>query len=297
MNNFIDYFYNIKVNNITKKKQYYMFIFNNYIYKLYVYDGNDNTNYLVNINRQMLGRTLISEIILNKDGNAISVYNNTKYILIKVYASQVKTISLEDIAFLSNSLEIDKLEINWGLLWSKKIDYLEELINQNGKRYPIIVNSFNYFVGMAENAISYFNSINIENNYKFFISHKIIRFNDKSDALYNPLNIIFDYKVRDVAEYIKNAFFLNNKDIFSELTLYLSYNNLSLTDVKLLISRILYPSFYFNLYDDILIDGKSEKIIIPFIDKMPKYEKYISTIINFFRQWYNIDDILWLARL
>lgn len=296
MNNFIDYFYNIKVDNITNKGNYYMFIYNKYIYKLYIYDGNDNIDFLVNINKQMLGRTLVSEIILNKDGSAISLYNGIAYILIKVYVSQEKNISLEDISFLSNSLQINKMAPNWGLMWSKKIDYLEDLINENGKKYPIIVNSFNYFVGMAENAISYFNSIQTSKNYTCFVNHKIIRFSDRSDVLYNPLNIIFDYKVRDVAEYIKNAFFLNNRNIFKELRRYLNYNNLSLIDVRLLISRVLYPSFYFELYEDILIDHKSEKIIVPIIGRMPEYEKYIATVINFFRQWYDIDHVMWLTR-
>ena len=49
MNNFIDYFYNIKVDNITNKGNYYMFIYNKYIYKLYIYDGNDNIDFLVKI--------------------------------------------------------------------------------------------------------------------------------------------------------------------------------------------------------------------------------------------------------
>ena len=296
MNNFIDYFYHIKVDDISNKEKYFEFVYNKYIYKLYIYDDIQDINLLVNINQQMLARTLVSEIILNKDGKAISPYNGKEYILIKVYASDNKKISLEDISYLTNSLMTNKMSTNWGMLWSKKIDYLEDLISENGKKYPIIVDSFNYFVGWAENAISYFNSIPLEKNYPMYISHKIIRYQDKSDALYNPLNIIFDYKVRDVAEYIKNAFFLNNRNIFKELSAYLSHNNLSLIDVKLLIARALYPSFYFELYDDILIDGKDEKIIIPIIKRMPEYEKYVSVVIKFIRQWYNIDQVLWLTR-
>ncbi len=296
MNNFIDYFYNMKINDISNWEEYFEFVYNKYIYRLYIYDGKQDINYLVNINRQLLGSTLISEIILNKDGRPISIYNGISYVLIKVYASSDKKISLEDISYLTNSLEANNVNSNWGLLWSKKIDYLEDLINENGKKYPIIVDSFNYFVGWAENAISYFNGIPIEKNYPTFINHKIIRYQDKSDTLYNPLNIILDYKVRDVAEYIKNSFFQNNRNVFNELSGYLNHNSLSLTDVKLLISRVLYPSFYFDLYDDILTHGKSEKIIIPIVKRMPEYEKYVSVVISFFRKWYDIDQVSWLVR-
>ena len=296
MNNFIDYFYNMMVNDIYNQGEYYEFVYTKYIYRLCIYDGDIDINHLVYVNRHMLNHTLMGEIILNKDGNPLSIYNGNSYVLIKLHAFDNKKISLSDISCLTSSLKVNKICGNWGILWSKKIDYLEDLITENEKKYPIIANSFSYFVGWAENAISYFNNINPVNNHSAYINHKIIRFQDNCDILYNPLNIIFDYKVRDVAEYIKNAFFQNNERIFDELKEYLHNNNLSTSDVKLLISRILYPSFYFELYDEILIDGKSEKIIIPIIKMMPKYEKYISVIIAFFKEQYDIDSLLWLIR-
>ena len=147
---------------------------------------------------------------------------------------------------------------------------------------------------MAENAISYYNDILDTNNYRYVISHKSIRWNYSLEDLYNPLNIIFDYPVRDVAEYIKNAFFLNNNDIINEISNYLHINPLSLTDVKLLIARLLYPSFYFQMYEDILVYGMNEKIINLVIDKLPRYEKYLRNIIDYFKRNYDIPDIPWL---
>lgn len=296
MVNFIEYFYNIHIENIKNNTKYYSFIYNKYLYKLYIYDDNKNVNLIVNINKQLVYRTLMSEIIINKDGNPISIYNGIPYILIKIYASNNNKITLEDINYLSNSLYTNNININWGKLWSNKIDYLEELINENGKKYPLIVDSFNYFVGMTENAISYYNNIKIDNNYTYYISHKYIKYTDETESLYNPLNIIFDYKVRDIAEYIKNAFFQNNQNIFNELNIYLKYNHLSKTDVLLLVSRILYPSFYFELYEDILIDKKDEIIITKIINKIPEYEKYLLIVIKYFKQIYNIPEISWLNR-
>ena len=136
---------------------------------------------------------------------------------------------------------------------------------------------------MAENAISYFNSIELKYDYKFVISHRIIRWNDSIDVIYNPLNIILDYRIRDVSEYIKNSFFNNNRNIFNDLYAYLDYHNLSLTEVKLLISRLLYPSFYFDLYEDILIDNREEKIIIEVISRLEQYEAYLFNVISFFK--------------
>ncbi len=294
MNNFVAYFYKMNIKEIKHHNKYYSFIYNNYLYHLYPLDSNINVNNMINMNRKLIYHTLVSEIIKNIYGSYLSNFNNQSFMLIKIFVSTMKKISLEEISYLANSLYTENIDINWGVLWSKKIDYLEDLIGENGKKYPIIVDSFNYFVGMAENAIAYYNDIGVPKNYRYVVSHKKISLNESVMELYNPLNIIFDYQVRDIAEYIKNAFFLNNNNILHELNDYLKLNPLSLTDVKLLISRLLYPSFYFDTYEDIMIDGKSEKIIAPILEKLPAYEKYLANIINYFKQWYDVSEVLWL---
>lgn len=297
MNNFVEYFYYIKVDKIKYEENYYSFIYNGYIYKLYSYDDDyDKLKTIFDINRKLVGNTLMSEIIINRNNEILSNYNGINYILIKLFINVNKEISLNEINILSKSLYTEKINVNWGILWSNKIDYLENLINENGKKYPLIVDSFNYFVGMCENAISYFNSISIDENYKCVVSHKIIKFDDNIEILYNPMNIILDFKVRDIAEYLKNSFFNNNYNVFDELISYLNTNHLSLIDIKLLISRLLYPSFYFEMYEDILINEKEEKILIDIISKLDNYEKYLYNIISFFRRYYDIDDIKWLNK-
>ena len=296
MINFIEYFYNIKVDKIIYEKGYYSFSYKNNLYKLYIYNENMDIDSLYKINKSMLNSTLVSEIILNKNNEIISVNNNIAYILIKIYVNVKKNILLEEINFISNSLEGKNININWGKLWEDKIDYLEDLIGENGKKYPIMVDSFNYFVGMAENAISYYNSIVFDSNYKITISHKKIRLDDTIEALYNPLNIIFDFRVRDVAEYIKFSFFNNNTNIFNEIKIYLKNNYLSLTEVKLLVSRLLYPSFYFDMYDDIMIDEKEEKILTFILSKLNDYEIYLKKVIELLAKNYDIEEIMWIKK-
>lgn len=296
MNNFLEYFYNIKVNKIIFNKNYYSFIYQGYIYKLYVVNENININFLVNLNKRLLESTLVSQIVINKENNYISYYNNNRYLLIKIFVNLNKKISLSELCYFDDLLYTKDININWGILWSKKVDYLENLINENGKKYPLIVDSFNYFVGMTENAISYYNNILIPKNYSYYISHKNINFNDSVEAIYNPLNIIFDYKARDIAEYIKNSFFVDSSNIFNELDLLLNKKHLTLIDIKLVIARILYPSFYFNLYENILIDNQDEKILVNIINKLNDYEIYLASIINYFARYYDIEEIAWLKR-
>lgn len=295
MKNFLEYFYNIKIDNINKHNNFYEFIYQKNKYKLYINEFIPNPTLTYNISKSLKYNSLISEIILNKDNNIITTYNNNYYILLKLSINETKKITLKEISNLANKLYVENLNINWGLLWSNKIDYLEELINENGKKYPIIVDSFNYFVGLAENAISYYENVKTENNYKYVISHKKININDTIEAIYNPFNIIFDYRVRDIAEYIKISFW-NNLDIYKELDNYLINNYLTINEVNLLISRLLYPSFYFNMYEDIIINKKDEKILLNIINKTKEYESYLNNIILYFKKYYPCEEIEWLKK-
>lgn len=299
MNNFIKFFYNMKVTNTNFINNYYEFNHNNNYYRLYILNEEYNIynyNNIYTINKELINNTLMSEIILNKDKNIITTYHNINYILLKINCNINKDITLEEIDYLSKVKIVNNNKSNWGLLWSKKIDYLEELISENGKKYPQVVNSFNYFIGLSENAISYYNNIDIDNNMMYYISHKVLRPTDKVDSLYNPLNIIYDYRVRDVAEYIKNSFWTDNHNIYNELNNYLYKNNLSLNEVKLLISRILFPSFYFDLYEDIFNYNKDEKILNNIISRIDEYEEYLNSIIIYFKRFYPIDEIEWLKK-
>ncbi|MCI6712706.1 MAG: hypothetical protein MR439_02500 [Clostridium sp.] len=299
MNNFIKFFYNMKVTNTNFINNYYEFNHNNNYYRLYILNEEYNIynyNNIYTINKELINNTLMSEIILNKDKNIITTYHNINYILLKINCNINKNITLEEIDYLSKVKIVNNNKSNWGLLWSKKIDYLEELISENGKKYPQVVNSFNYFIGLSENAISYYNNIDIDNNMMYYISHKVLRPTDKVDSLYNPLNIIYDYRVRDVAEYIKNSFWTDNHNIYNELNNYLYKNNLSLNEVKLLISRVLFPSFYFDLYEDIFNYNKDEKILNNIISRIDEYEEYLNSIIIYFKRFYPIDEIEWLKK-
>lgn len=289
----------MKVTNTNFINNYYEFNHNNNYYRLYMLNEEYNIynyNNIYTINKELINNTLMSEIILNKDKNIITTYHNINYILLKINCNINKNITLEEIDYLSKVKIVNNNKSNWGLLWSKKIDYLEELISENGKKYPQVVNSFNYFIGLSENAISYYNNIDIDNNMMYYISHKVLRPTDKVDSLYNPLNIIYDYRVRDVAEYIKNSFWTDNHNIYSELNNYLYKNNLSLNEVKLLISRVLFPSFYFDLYEDIFNYNKDEKILNNIISRIDEYEEYLNSIIIYFKRFYPIDEIEWLKK-
>mgnify|MGYP004674425151 FL=1 len=302
MKNIINYFYNLNITELTNKDNIYSFYDNDELYYFYIYNNNiKNINLTKDIDDSLKKDTLIHEIIINKDNSIITYYNNIPYILCKINININKPITLGEINYLSSKVIITNSKItyhSWQDLWSIKMDYLEKVINENGKKYPIIVDSFNYFVGMAENAISYYNNLSnkeVDNN-SLAISHRIININATVYAIYDPVNIIIDHKARDIAEYIKYSFFSDNTNIFKELNVYFKYNYYTKDDVVMLLARVLYPSFYFNMYEDIMINSKEEKIITNITSKLDKYELYLTRVFKYFNNFYNLPVPEWLNK-
>ena len=302
MKNIINYFYNLNITELTNKDNIYSFYDNDELYRFYIYNNNiKNLDLTKDIDDSLKKDTLIHEIIINKDNSIITYYNNIPYILCKINININKPITLGEINYLSSKVISTNSKItyhSWQDLWSIKMDYLEKVINENGKKYPIIVDSFNYFVGMAENAISYYNNLSnkeVDNN-SLVISHRIININDTVYAIYDPVNIIIDHKARDIAEYIKYSFFSDNTNIFKELNVYFKYNYYTRDDVVVLLARVLYPSFYFNMYEDIMINSKEEKIITNITSKLDKYELYLARVFKYFNNFYNLPIPEWLNK-
>lgn len=299
MKNIIEFYYNIKINKLHSKNDYYFFNINNnsFIFKPYYKDTRtaESIFYLNNILR---GQIKLDNIIPNKYNNAITTIENTPYILIQT--SNNKIITLPIISYISNTKinnnNIKELERNnWEILWSNKIDYYEIQINENKKKYPLIRESFDYFIGMSENAISYLVNTKLETKPTIY-DNKVPSHNNLSSSLYDPSNIILDHKARDVAEYIKYSFWNNNNNIFIELDEYFRHNYYSIYGIRVLYSRILYPSFYFDIYDQIINGKKEEKELNNIISHINNYEHFLYNIYLYLNKYYNIPEINYIKK-
>ena len=305
MKEIINYYYNLNPTKITKHFNYYYFFINYELYYFTPYTRKpSDLNAIYNLNQTMNNLNInINKIIINKDNNPLTIIKNTPYILMKIYININKPLTLPEISYISNiklNYDSNLMRSNWLSLWTKKIDYLEYHQEQNYQKYPLISKSFDYFVGLAENAISYINyTINNELPDKSdigVISHDTIKIDDTIYNLYNPLNIIIDHKSRDLAEYIKISFFKDNYQIIEELDEYFKYNYYSKYAICLLIARILYPSFYFDTYDNIINKHKRESSILKITSRIEEYELYLKEIIEYLNKYYPIKEINWLKK-
>lgn len=296
----IEFYYNIQIDEFHNKNDYYYFNIgnDNFIFKPFIYPDNRIED-IYKLNRILMNKIDISLIILNRYNTPITVIDNKNYVLIR---DNKKEATIYDIANTANAvdqslLEIKSLErVNWEVLWENKIDYFELQIGENKKKYPLIRESFDYFIGLGENAISYLVNTKREVASSIY-DNKVISHNNLREGFYDPTNIILDHRARDLAEYIKISFFYKeSKDIFNELDNYFYYNRYSEYGIRVLFSRVLYPSLYFVLYEDIIRGLRKEEELNIIISRIDEYERYLYDVYLYLRKYYNIPSIIWLSK-
>ena len=291
MKNTINYYYNLNINTIHQKEKNYYFKADNKNYLLLKCTNIEEPDDIYRLNIYLSQILPVHRIVLNANNEAITKINDSNYLLLELFSNNNK-INLNNIIELSNiriPFSVDKLKRNdWYNLWIKKVDYFEYQLSQIGKKYPLIRESFNYYVGLAENAIILVNNIDF-NNIPLGLSHR--RITNMSFNLYNPLNIVIDARIRDVCEYFKFCFF-NNIDISMELELFLSYNSFNIDEAKLFLARMFFPTYYFDLYEKIIDNEIDESEIKKVIIKADNYEKILKQVYYHFKN--NQINIEWL---
>lgn len=289
MKNAIKFFYNLDVDSIRQVNDRYYLNISDYIYCLEKVIDLNNVNEKIELSNNNLN---LHSIIKNISGEYITNINNEYFVLmyIKTYN---RNITLDDICnpkmlyMSSNNYSPIKKSID---LWCNKLDYIEYQMSQIEKRYPLLKKSFSYFDGLTENAIQLLKTIENEVVYSY-ITHYRININESLNEFNNPLHVVIDSRVRDFSEYFKSAYF-SGIDMYDDFNKYILY--LSDTEKIYLFARLLYPSLYFDLYDNI-IDGKEkENIVSELVEKYIKYEQLLKKVYAKLRSECNIAKIEWL---
>ena len=300
MLDYINYFYNLYPPLLNKENENYVFFVGNEKYYLTPYKRElSEIKDLVELNKRMISsNSLVHEIIINKFNEPISVISNENYVLLRVYVNDIKKIDINDIIYMLNeNVNLSGLKFllrtNWVSLWSNKVDYIEYQMGHLIKKYPFLNNTIDYYLGLCENAITYIKNLKMFSDYKIpiGISHKRITKDATLFDLYNPLNLIIDYKVRNIAEYLKDAFF-KDEDVNYILNIVFKNFWFDKLNLSLLVARLLYPSYYFDLFEEIIDKELDENIVFSLTKKSSKYEEFIDLIIKNC----NLQNLQWLSR-
>ena len=297
MKNTLFYYYQINPEKIIKKNNYYYFELNNCAFYLYLLDKPiEYIKELLMLNDIIINSNFFT-IIFNNNGEAVSLIDNHYYILLKGTIGINANVNdlyhpyhysgVNNLKFLNHS--------NWGELWSIKVDYFEYQKEYIKVKYKLLYQTLDYFIGLSENAISYFYAVN---NYltKEIGDDLVIcrrRINLEGISFYNPLNIVIDNKARDSAEYLKYLFIKDayTYEFIDEFLINLNYSNYQ---YGLLMARLLFPTNYFDLYENIINGFSRENEIIFILTKSKEYEKFLKYIYRFINKKKSILQIDWL---
>ena len=246
----------------------------------------------------------VLSFVLNNKGKLLTSINNCYFILLKTNNNYRDSVDLFEIIDLHKRIARSNYfqksyRNNWAFLWSKKLDYYEYQIRELGLEKSVIVDSFGYFAGLATNAISLANNSNKlfdKNIDKVTLSHRRIFYPNYALNYYNPLSFIFDLEVRDIAEYLKSAFF-SGESILNDLQVYLSSYKLTRYSYQMLYARLLYPSYYFDLYDKVMANELDQEQILPILDKVNDFELFLKKAYLEISKYADIEPIDWIIRL
>lgn len=300
---------NYNLNNsieIIDNNNYCSFFFNDKKYYFVPYfRSEDELNDILAINEELFLRKIPTmRIIQNKNGVYIVNFNEKKYILLESNLDISNEYNVLDMIAFSEQLIVSKKQSLlyrnlWGELWSAKVDYFEYQVGQLGKDKHVILNSFSYYVGLAENAISYVNNT-LKNHQQsayenITLQRKRIGFPNIQLNYFNPLNYVIDVEVRDIASYFKSLFFCSETDLWIEVNSYLKRKRLSVYGYQLLYARLLYPSYYFDVYEKVMDGVLKEDELLKIINKSSSYELFLKKMFIEISKYATIEPINWIV--
>lgn len=163
----------------------------------------------------------------------------------------------------------------WKMLWEKRLDQLERfwqsrIANHPGDRFDqLFIESFPYYLGIAENAIQYVVDTEIDDTPQLADAATICqeRFTpllwQQTNKLKIPTDWVYDHPSRDIAEWIRYVLQEKKEDwertIFRFITDYEQNYPFSSFGWRLLFARLLFPLHYFETVEGYYLTGNEEQ--------------------------------------
>lgn len=301
----LEYYYNLDIDNLEELDRKYHFKIENQDFFFVFYNrGLEELEDIIGVCNEMFLKGInVHEVIRNRDNSFLTKVNEYNYILFKVN-NLSEEYDIFDMVNISNKLVLNNNKSslyrnNWSSLWSDKIDFFEYQVRELGVEKNVVKSSFSYYVGLSENAISYVNNAILKyggvSSGRIVLSHRRVFYPNYKLNYMNPLSFVFDLEVRDVAEYLKSMFF--KKDIeycLDELKSYLSIRKLNIYEYHMFYARLLYPSYYFDVYDSVMNKNVNEEELVKIVKRSNDYEKFLKITYLEISKYVRLDKIDWI---
>ena len=304
MKDTISFYYNIDIDTLEEKDGKYHFKYQNRDFFFVFFNRNlEELEDLLDCISEMQKKGIdVHGILINKDNSILTKINEYNYILFSVNNCS-ETYDIFDIIDMNNKLTLNNYNSklyrnNWENLWMQKVDYFEYQIRELGLDKQVIKNSFSYYIGLAENAISYVHNVKLKypSQGTIVLSHRRIFYPNYKLNYLNPLSFIFDLEVRDIAEYLKAMFFSEDdeSEILEELKSFLKIKRLTIYEYNMLYARLLYPSYYFDIYEEVMNKERSEEDLLKIISKNENFEEFLKKAYLEITKYAILEKVEWI---
>lgn len=296
MKDVINYYYNLIVDKIYKDKNIYFFFNDEKYYVLKCNDSKklkDLNNFINSLSNKRIN---VSELIETKNGKLSFEYKNNEYVIIKMPEMEKVKVNLKDILKYNINVgnNFDFIKQDEYIYMTNLVDYFEEKMIGYSEEYPLLQTYFNYYVGLSENAISYLNNCIKENSSLiiYSLSHKKIR-NCTLGEIVDITNITYNYRMKDIAEYIKYKI-INREEWYTEIESLFKSFNLNEFDYKFIYCSTIFPDYFYDLIQNIIDGDRKENEISDLVSNINYVESEISSLYNLISKYCKIPKIEWI---
>lgn len=290
MEELIKYFYNIEIDEYKEEKGTFMLrsLINVYVFKKIKSNKEEFERVIENC---ITNNVRFYKVLLNKEKSIFTKFNEEDYVLMEVQ----KVKEVVDLNLL-NIHSINTPSVFLKDKWSQKVDFFIKQIYEFGTEKKELIKVANYYIGLAENAISVYNEAIREGNYRCAIQHKRMYYPNYAINYYDPTEMVIDCITRDYAEYYKTKL-IKNSLIKEEILFFIEKNDFTLSEIKMFFARMLYPTYFFDYFEKEIINPKfNEEDLKKIVNKNQAYLNILMELEKIISKKYNLNKILWIKK-
>lgn len=278
------------------------FVYKNWFFKLERVDNNESkissiASFSYTISQYIDGKA--GFIIKNRQNKYISNYNGISYVLISVPNVNIELKDYYQLHMINSNTSSKTYSLTNILnLFEEKYNFINSVvissIRKDQSNYKDFIQLIFYNFGLAENSCQYLADLIADSNDKLerlTITHKK-RCNFESYSFLNPLNMIIDSPVRDLAFLLKSENFT-----LSEIENILDYYQLNSKEASYLMALLLYPD---SIFEELIDFYDNKKDIFHYLleekQKMSYNYSKLMSIYRLLQNKYGIRPIKWLEK-
>lgn len=252
------------------------------------------------------GDSTVYQFLQPKEGELIISVEQNRYTVLRKTVSDRKPMKrmgrkLAKLHYRGRTVSFQVQQLSqigmWKSFWEQRLDQLERVWNERLFQTPdneferMFMESFPYYMGLAENAIQYVRDTEEDEEPTGIDSGTIChtRFSThlwgESLTVKNPFDWVFDHCSRDLAEWTRDCYFQNIKTYTPKVREFLqdynSFSPLSPFSWRLLYARLLFPLHYFETVEEYYITASEqqkrshEEKLKKLLDQSREYEEFL----------------------